>query len=112
MADSVSQWAKRAGAIAAVRELETLGGHGAKTDRAAANWTALADLGVFSIALPVTDGGGGGTTSDVAVAAEQLAAALVPGPVLPTLLAGLVLSTQPAHIDLLTRIASGTASVA
>jgi len=112
MADSVSQWAKRAGTIAAVRELEATGGHTAKTDWAAAHWTALAELGVFSISLPSGDGGGGGSPYDVAVVAEQLAAELAPGPVLPTLLAGLVLASQPARVDLLTEIASGAASVA
>jgi alkylation response protein AidB-like acyl-CoA dehydrogenase len=115
MADSVSQWAKRAGTIAAVRGLETTGGQTSKTDWAAANWTALAELGVFAISVPSADGVGGGTTSDVAVVAEQLAAALTPGPVLPTLLVGLVLACLPAQPDgggLLTEIASGAASVA
>ena len=115
MADSVSQWAKRADTIAAVRELETTNGHTAKIDWAAANWTALAQLGVFSIAIPSAEGGGGGTTSDVAVVAEQLAATLTPGPVLPTLLAGLVLASlpaKPAGSGLLTEIAAGAASVA
>jgi alkylation response protein AidB-like acyl-CoA dehydrogenase len=115
MADSVRQWARRADTIAAVRELETTSGHTSKTHWATANWTALAELGVFSIALPSAQGGSGGTTSDVAVVAEQLAATLTPGPVLPTLLAGLVLASLPAEHGangLLTEIASGAASVA
>jgi alkylation response protein AidB-like acyl-CoA dehydrogenase len=112
MADSIGQWAKRAGMIAAVRELETTSGHTGRAAWAAANWATLADLGVFSISLPSAEGGGGGTTSDVAVVAEQLAAALTPGPVLPTLLAALVLASQPVRGGLLTEIAAGTASVA
>ncbi len=118
IAESVSQWAKRAGAIAAVRELETRGGRagGLAGDRAGGGtgreradseragdgtgdpdsaderWAALAELGVFSVGLPEDLGGAGGTTADVAVVAERLAAALVPGPVMPTLLAGLVLA--------------------
>ncbi len=118
IAESVSQWAKRAGAIAAVRELETRGGGagGLAGDRAGGGtgreradseragdgtgdpdsaderWAALAELGVFSVGLPEDLGGAGGTTADVAVVAERLAAALVPGPVMPTLLAGLVLA--------------------
>ena len=116
MADSIGQWTKRAGTIAAVRELETTSGHTSKTGWAAANWTALAELGVFSISLPGAEGGGGGTTQDVAVVAEQLAGALTPGPVLPTLLAGLLLASlpaePPAHRGLLTEIAAGAASVA
>ncbi len=112
MADSIRQWAKRAGTIASVRELETTGGHTAKVDWAAANWAALAELGVFSIASPADAGGLAGTTADVAVAAEQLADVLAPGPVLPTLLAGMVLARQaPAH-PMLAGIGSGSASVA
>ena len=112
MANSVGQWAKRAGTIAAVRELETSGGHTSHTDWAAANWAGLTDLGVFSISLP--SGDGGGSTSDLAVVTEELAAALTPGPVLPTLLAGLVLASLPAEPGdgLPTQIASGAASVA
>ncbi len=105
MAQSVGQWAQRAGTIAAVRALEASGGVTGAAGKA--NWAALAELGVFSIALPAEDGGLGGSVADVAVVAEQLAATLVPGPVLPTLLAGLVL-TGP----LLTAIGSGEASVA
>ena len=93
MADSVAQWANRAGTIRAVRDLEECGGHpGAADEQAAARWAALAELGVFSIAVPQTFGGAGGTAADVAVVAEQLAAVLAPGPVMPTLLAGLVLA--------------------
>ena len=115
MAESVGQWAKRAAPIAAVRELETSAGHTSQTDWAAPNWTALAELGVFSIALPSAVGGAEGSTLDVAVVAEQLGFVLAPGPVLPTLLAGLVLARQPAESAsgvLLTKIASGAASVA
>ena len=114
MADSVGQWAKRAGTIAAARELETTAGRTVTTDWAAANWADLAELGVFSISLPSADGGAG-TTLDVAVVAEQLAVALTPGPVLPTLLAGLALDAQPGQpaLDALrAQIASGAASVA
>ena len=155
IAESVGQWAKRAGTIAAVRAREATGragqvsaagrggawtdergtseegrrrpeaprppggsggssprastggsggsspragaagGSGGSSPRADTAWASLADLGVFAIALPEAAGGGGGTTADVAVVAEQLAAVLAPGPVLTTLLAGLVLAGQP-----------------
>ncbi len=76
----------------------------------------MADLGVFSIALPEDLGGAGGTVADVAVVAEQLAVALAPGPLLPTLLAGLVLarSGRPEGdvLALLTEIAAGEEAVA
>jgi hypothetical protein len=113
IAESVGLWAKRAGSIAAVRELETRDGRTAGQDWRTANWRALAELGVFSIALPPALGGIGGCTADIAVVAEQLAAAIVPGPVMPTLLAELVLaSAAPGDGELLTAIGAGTASVA
>ena len=111
IAESVGQWAKRAGTIAAVRERETQAGQGGGAhDR----WAGLADLGIFTIALPDDLGGGGGTAADVAVVAESLAAVLAPGPVLPTLLAGLALARSAgpgdAHAELLGRLASGAAT--
>ncbi len=112
IAESVGQWAKRAGTIAAVRELETRAGQGGAADR----WAGLAELGIFSIALPHDLGGGGGTAADIAVVAEALAAALAPGPLLPTLLAGLVLARSAgphgAHAELLGRLAQGAATFA
>jgi 3-oxochol-4-en-24-oyl-CoA dehydrogenase len=60
----------------------------------------------------------GGTVTDLAAALEELACALVPGPVLPTLLATLILGRhadgQPAVRELLPALAQGraTASVA
>ncbi|MGN6794966.1 MAG: acyl-CoA dehydrogenase family protein [Streptosporangiaceae bacterium] len=97
IADSVAQWAKRAGTIAAVRGLERAGGRASSADHpdsaiAGDLWSGLAELGVFSIAAPEEAGGSGGTVADVAVVAEQLAAVLAPGPIMPTLLAGLALA--------------------
>ena len=81
----------------------------------AEHWAALAGLGVFSIALPGSAGGDGGTVADLAAALEQLTVALVPGPVMPTLLAGLLLrghADLPAVKELLPALATGQASVA
>ncbi len=78
-------------------------------------WNDLAGLGIFSIALPAEAGGGGGTVADLAAALEQITYALVPGPVLPTLLAGLVLASHtdlPAVKALLPALADGHAPVA
>ncbi len=116
IAESVAQWAKRAGTIAAVRGLEVTGGRpgdGSGASQAGDTRTGLAELGIFSIALPAEAGGAGGTVADVAVVAEQLAAVLAPGPLLPTLLAGLVLA-RSAHAGsaeagaLLAEIAAGS----
>jgi 3-oxochol-4-en-24-oyl-CoA dehydrogenase len=79
------------------------------------HWNALADLGIFSIALPAAVGGADGTVADLAAAIEQLTYALVPGPVMPTLLAGLLLRDRadlPAAKELLPALAAGQASVA
>jgi alkylation response protein AidB-like acyl-CoA dehydrogenase len=129
MAESVSHWASRSGPIAAVRGLEATGGRlGAQS--AIQYWSALAELGVFGIAVPEQAGGAGGSVADLAAVVEQLAAWLVPGPVLPTLLAGLLLAglgpaghlpadpgrSDPPSADflaaLLADLAAGGASVA
>ncbi len=88
---------------------------GAQEAAAGADWAGLAELGIFAIGIPEEIGGAGGTTVDVAVVVEQLAAVLAPGPALPTLLAGLVLtrSTRTAGNDLtalLTALAAGAAT--
>lgn len=122
---SIRDWAKRAGTLALVRGLEPgldpgspeAGGPDPGSPGAAAAggpcWGDLAGLGVFSIALPAAAGGAGGTVADLAAALEELTLALVPGPVLPTLLAGLVLAPHaglPAVPPLLTALAAGAAT--
>jgi 3-oxochol-4-en-24-oyl-CoA dehydrogenase len=114
---SIREWIKRAGTLALVRGLEPGASPGGQPDPAAwaDHWDALADLGIFSIALPAAAGGAGGTVADLAAAVEQLTYGLVPGPVLPTLLAGLVLrghSDAPAAKELLPVLAVGQAPVA
>ena len=128
---SIRDWAKRAAPLEAVRGLEP--GRGAAQPSAAQPstgqpstgqrrsrreppggsercWRELAGLGVFGIALPAAVGGDGGTVADLAAALEQLTLPLVPGPVLPTLLAGLVaapLAGGPAGNTLLPALAAG-----
>src|SRR5690606_35920496 len=51
---------------------------------------ALADLGVFHVAVPEESGGAGATVADLAVLLERAAHDLVGGPVLTTALANLV----------------------
>src|SRR6185437_16890536 len=62
------------------------------------DWPRLADLGVFAVAVPESLGGAGGTIADLAVMLEQAAGLLVPGPVLTTALAGLLLARSQAPI--------------
>jgi 3-oxochol-4-en-24-oyl-CoA dehydrogenase len=108
---SLRDWAKRAGPLAVVRAMEPRDGHRLPP----AGTTLLADLAALGVfAMPVD----GGTVTDVAAALEELACALVPGPVLPTLLATLILGRhadgRPAVRELLLALARGraTASVA
>ena len=124
---SIRDWAKRAGSLALVRRLEPgseaggadasgpgqsgLGWGGPGCDDQ--GWDGLVSLGVFSIALPAAAGGAGGTVADLAAALEELTLALAPGPVLPTLLAGLVLAPHaglPAVPPLLAALAAGEAT--
>jgi 3-oxochol-4-en-24-oyl-CoA dehydrogenase len=108
---AIRDWAKRSVPLAQVRAQEPGADPAAGLPGA---WKDLAALGVFSIALPA-GAGAGGTVADLATAAEELARALAPGPVLPALLAGLVLrehSGQPAARALLPALAAGDARVA
>jgi alkylation response protein AidB-like acyl-CoA dehydrogenase len=50
-------------------------------------WRELAELGVFGVCLAEADGGMGLGLVDAAILFEELGAALVPGPLVPTLLA-------------------------
>ncbi|MCZ4500756.1 MAG: acyl-CoA dehydrogenase domain protein [Marmoricola sp.] len=84
LAGSVRKWAESQGSIAAVRAAET-------DPSALAPWGVLpAEMGLSAIALPEADGGGGGTLLDQAVAVEAAGYALVPGPFLTTVVAGLM----------------------
>ncbi|MEV4316549.1 acyl-CoA dehydrogenase [Actinocrispum sp. NPDC049592] len=82
--ESIRAWAAEAGVLATVRRMD-----GAKHWRE--HWADLAHLGLFAMVLPDEDG----SVADLAAALEQTAAALVPGPVLPTVLAGLLLARDP-----------------
>jgi len=95
---SIRDWAKQASPVAAVRRLEQAGPDPDLSD--------LAGLGIFSIAVPAE---AGGTVTDLAAALEQLAIALVPGPVTPTVLAGLLLTAtgSPLLLPALAALAAG-----
>jgi 3-oxochol-4-en-24-oyl-CoA dehydrogenase len=87
---SLRDWAKRAGTIAVTRARQDV----------TALMNDLAALGVFAIPQD-------GTVTDLAAALEELARALTPGPVLPTVLAGLVQGT-PAAVALTPGSLTGT----
>ncbi|NUT31855.1 MAG: acyl-CoA dehydrogenase [Hamadaea sp.] len=90
IADAVRRWAAEH-AVEAVPEAR------------AGGWNALTALG-----LPALATGADGDVVDLAVAIEEAARALSPGPVTPTALAGLLLRGHPAA----TRIAAGDMRVA
>ncbi|MDV8071029.1 acyl-CoA dehydrogenase family protein [Rhodococcus sp. IEGM 1366] len=56
------------------------------------DWRSLAELGVFAVGAPESVGGMGLGMADSVILAEELGAALVPGPLVPSLLAA-------GHID-------------
>ncbi|MEU8897742.1 acyl-CoA dehydrogenase family protein [Nocardia sp. NPDC048505] len=71
-----------------VRPIATMRDQG--TDSWRAYWPALADLGIFRVAVAEDAGGAGGSVTDLAVLVEQAAHDLVGGPVLATALANLI----------------------
>ncbi|WP_209884588.1 acyl-CoA dehydrogenase family protein [Nocardia goodfellowii] len=80
--ESMRGWAGTVRPIATMRDQGTNFWH--------AYWPALADLGIFRVAVAEDAGGAGGTVTDLAVLVEQAAHDLVGGPVLTTALANLV----------------------
>ncbi len=108
---SVREWAKRSGTVELVRAGEAGGAY-----LAAEHWASLAELGVLGVGLPPTVGGAGGSTADLAAGLAQLTQSLVPGPVLPTVLAARVLACcagdSAAAARALRGIAAGQVSVA
>ncbi|GAY19168.1 acyl-CoA dehydrogenase [Mycobacterium sp. shizuoka-1] len=94
----VRSWAASSGALAAVREVE----HGTP-DAWRPVYRALAELGLFGVAVAEEAGGAGGSIQDLCAMVEEAARALIPGPVVTTALATLVV-TDP---ELLEALAAG-----
>ncbi|HET8960337.1 acyl-CoA dehydrogenase [Nocardioides sp.] len=86
LAASLRKWAATVGGPDAARAEE--GDPAATFDDA---WGAVGEMGVATIALAESAGGGGGTVLDLAVALEACAHGLVPGPLLATAIASVVL---------------------
>jgi len=77
-------------------------------------WKELADMGVFSLAVPEADGGVGLGWSDATLVAEALGRHLIPGPVVDTMnVAGLVEGalTGDTVVTMIERPTSGAAMV-
>lgn len=101
LAASLRKWGATLGATAAVRAAEA-------DPAALGDWGATAaGMGLTSVALPERFGGGGGTVLDQAVALEAAAYALVPGPILSTAVAGLLVAGE----SVCSGIVAGTVTV-
>ena len=87
--DLVSSWAAGAGAPAAVRAVER-GDAGAWRPV----YSAIAELGLFGVAVAEDAGGAGGSVEDLCAMVEEAARALIPGPVATSALATLVVTDQ------------------
>jgi alkylation response protein AidB-like acyl-CoA dehydrogenase len=92
LAESVRGWAGHAAPAAVVRSAVDAEDHGAALYRDTLR-PGLAAQGLLGLHLPEALGGQGAGLPELAVAAEQLARALVPGGFLPTVLAGAVLAS-------------------
>lgn len=86
--DLVRSWAGATDTAAAVRA----GEHDADAWRGP--FQGLAELGIFSVAVPEEQGGAGGTVEDLCAMVDEAAAALVPGPVATTALATLIVTDE------------------
>jgi hypothetical protein len=83
----VRDWAAGSGATEAVRDIEQ-----GEPKAWRPVFERLAGLGLFGVAVPEDCGGAGGSIEDLAAMLEEAARALVPGPVVTTALATLVVS--------------------
>ncbi|BBX05712.1 acyl-CoA dehydrogenase [Mycolicibacterium aichiense] len=97
----VRSWAASSGALAAVRDVD----HGTP-DAWRPVYRALAELGLFGVAVAEEAGGAGGSIQDLCAMVEEAARALIPGPVATTAVATLVISDP----ELLEALASGETS--
>lgn len=86
--DLVRSWAAATDTAAAVRSGED------DADAWRRPFQGLAELGIFSVAVPEEKGGAGGTVEDLCAMVDEAAAALVPGPVATTALATLIVTDE------------------
>ena len=86
--DLVRSWAAATDTATAVRSGED------DADAWRRPFQGLAELGIFSVAVPEEKGGAGGTVEDLCAMVDEAAAALVPGPVATTALATLIVTDE------------------
>jgi alkylation response protein AidB-like acyl-CoA dehydrogenase len=111
LAGSVRAWAERHCPPESVRAAANGSDHGTASYRDVLA-PALAEQGLLGLHLPESDGGQGFGLPELAVAIEQLGAALLPGAFVPTTLASAVLTAAGAGGKLVAGLADGTRSAA
>jgi alkylation response protein AidB-like acyl-CoA dehydrogenase len=107
LARAVAAFAERHGARESTRKDAVKLKAGERPD----HWLELVSLGLHAVHLPEFVGGQGGSIHDVAVVIAEAGRSLLPGPLLPTVFAGAVVSTadlDDAATDILKRFAAGT----
>jgi 3-oxochol-4-en-24-oyl-CoA dehydrogenase len=107
LADSVRSWAARTCPSSAVRTAADGDDSGAAFYRDTIR-PGLAELGLLGLHLPEADGGQGAGLTELAIAAEELGHALVPGDFVPTVLAAAVLASAGLSGKVLSSLAQGT----
>ena len=111
LADAVRSWAARTCPPSAVRTAADGDDSGAALYRDTIR-PGLAELGVLGLHLPEADGGQGAGMTELAIAAEELGRALVPGDFVPTVLAAAVLASAGSSGKVAASLAQGTANAA
>jgi alkylation response protein AidB-like acyl-CoA dehydrogenase len=91
LARAVAAFAERHGARESTRKDAVKLKAGERPD----HWLELVSLGLHAVHLPEFVGGQGGSIHDVAVVIAEAGRSLLPGPLLPTVFAGAVVSTAP-----------------
>jgi 3-oxochol-4-en-24-oyl-CoA dehydrogenase len=107
LADSVRSWCKRTSPPSVARAAADGDDSGAALYRDTIR-PGLAELGVLGLAVPEADGGQGAGLTELAVAAEELGRALVPGAFLPTVLASAILASAGLSGKAVASLAQGT----
>ena len=103
--DLVRSWASGSGAIPAIRAVEQ-----GDLDAWRKPFRGLAELGLFGVAVQESQGGAGGGVDDLCAMVEEAGRALVPGPVLTTALATLLLGSTGVDAEALEALMSGSRS--
>jgi len=106
LAEAIGDWARSTGTAELAKQSEEDGPRAFEQV-----WKGLTDFGAAGIVVAEEHGGAGGSLLDLAVAVEAASAAMVPGPLLTTGAAAVLLSGAN-QADLLAGIASGEVSIA